>query len=78
MGFVVGGVIYLTFAWTVVQLTTSTDDGNSKVTDLTARTMAHTAGRRHGLIGRLGIGIGSYRIAKVVTNYVDDELECAR
>jgi hypothetical protein len=68
IGYVVSGVIYLSFAWTAVRLAQSTAtkaDGNSKITDATAATMGHAAGRLLiGLVGLIVIGAGVYRIVK--------------
>jgi len=79
IGFVVSGIIYLTFAWTAVTLARSTKaapDGNGKVTDIAASTMSHTAGRFViGLVGVIVIAVGLYRIKKGVQNDVGDELE---
>ena len=79
VGYVVSGMIYLSFAWTAVRLAQSTAtqaDGNSKITDATASTMGHTAGRLLiGLVGLIVIGAGVYRIVKGVKGDVADELD---
>ncbi len=78
VGFVVSGIIYLTFAWTAIKLATSSKeqvDGNSTVTDLTKTIMDHTAGRLLiGLVGLIVIAAGAYRVRKGATDDVTDEL----
>ena len=79
IGYVISAVIYTTFAATAVSLArtkSKVPDGNSKVTDMTARLMGHAFGR--GLIGVIGaivIGVGLYRIGKGAKRDVEDELD---
>jgi len=81
IGYVVSAVIYLTFAVTAVALARSTGaanttDGNSKVTTMSGRLMAHTGGRLLiGAVGIIVIGAGIYRIVKGLRLDVDDELD---
>ena len=79
IGFVVSGIIYLTFAWTAVTLArtaSAAPDGNGKVSDIAGSIMSHTAGRLAiGLVGGIVIAVGLYRIKKGVKDDVGDELE---
>jgi hypothetical protein len=79
IGYLVSAVIYTTFAITAISLARSSHasaDGNSKVTDLTARTMTHSAGRFViGAIGVIAIGAGLYRLIKGLKRDVNDELD---
>jgi hypothetical protein len=84
VGFVVSAVIYATFAVTAISLTRSgggaTDpaaaNGNTKVSNLTARVMHEGGGRMViGVIGAIVIGAGVYRLVKGVRGDVDDELD---
>ncbi len=79
LGYVISGAIYLSLAWTAVRLARSSatqTDGNSKVSDATAATMEHTAGRLLiGLVGLIVIGVGVYRVVKGVKDDVADELD---
>lgn len=79
IGFVVSAVIYTTFAITAISLarsTTAPADGNSKVTTLTGRIMAHSDGRfLIGVVGAIVIGVGLYRFAKGVKQDVSEELD---
>jgi Domain of Unknown Function (DUF1206) len=79
IGYLVSAVIYTTFAITAISLARSSHasaDGNSKVTDLTARTMTHSAGRFViGAVGVIAIGAGLYRLMKGLKRDVNDELD---
>lgn len=79
IGYVVSAVIYATFAFSAIALARHADqdqNGNKKVTDITASIMGHTAGR--WLIGAVGVIIvatGLYRVFKGITMDVNDELD---
>jgi hypothetical protein len=79
IGYVVSAVIYATFAFSAIMLarhSSKDQNGNSKVTDISASVMEHTAGR--WLIGAVGVIIvatGLYRIYKGATMDVNDELD---
>ncbi len=52
------------------------ENGNQKVTDISASIMAHTAGRLViGVVGAIIIAAGLYRVYKGVTMDVNDELD---
>jgi hypothetical protein len=78
-GYLASAVIYTTFAISAIALArhaTKAPNGNTKVTDLSASIMRHTAGRLViGLVGLIVIAAGLYRIVKGVTVEVDDELD---
>jgi len=80
-GYLVSAVIYSTFAATAVTLARSAHsdpNGNTKVTLLSARLMAHSGGRiLVGAAGVIAVAAGVYRIAKGVRNDVTDELSLA-
>ena len=82
IGYLVSAVIYTTFALTALTLARSGNDsgqaanGNSKVTNLTARMMGNDIGRwLIGLIGVLVIAAGIYRLVKGVKLDVEEELD---
>lgn len=79
IGYVVSAVIYTTFALTAISLARSSPaspDGNTEVTSLSARVMAHSGGRiLIGIAGAITIGAGLYRLAKGVRVDVSDELD---
>jgi hypothetical protein len=79
VGYLVSAVIYTTFGITAISLATSQntgENGNQKVTDLTARVMDHAAGRwLIGICGGIAIGAALYRAAKGVKMDVNDELD---
>lgn len=79
IGYVASAVIYTTFAITAIALaqsTTSDQNGNTKVTGISASIMTHSAGRfLIGLVGLIVIGVGLYRISKGVKLDVNDELD---
>jgi hypothetical protein len=85
VGYIVSAVIYTTFAITAITLTRAGassagqgPNGNSKVTNLTARVMAYGIGRwLIGLIGVIVIAAGIYRLVKGVKQDVEDELDLA-
>jgi hypothetical protein len=83
-GYLVSAVIYATFAITAIALATSdsatadpnAQDGNAKVTNLTARLMGNGGGRiLIGAVGVIAIGAGIYRLVKGFRQDVDDELD---
>jgi hypothetical protein len=79
IGYLVSAVIYATFGVTAISLATSettSENGNQKVTDLTARVMGNTAGRwLIGIAGAIALGAAIYRATKGVKMDVDDELD---
>ncbi len=85
VGYLVSAVIYATFAITAISLARSNQqvspasnaqNGNSKVTNLTARLMGHGSGRLLvGAIGVVVIAVGVYRFAKGMRRDVEDELD---
>jgi hypothetical protein len=79
IGYVVSAVIYATFAISAVALarhSSKDQNGNSKVTDISASFMAHTAGRwLIGAVGLIIVATGLYRIYKGVTMDVNNELD---
>jgi Domain of Unknown Function (DUF1206) len=88
VGYVVSAVIYTTFAITAITLArsgggdTQQTNGNTKVTNLTARVMSYGIGRwLVGLIGLVVIAAGIYRLVKGAKQDVEDELDlsgCSR
>jgi hypothetical protein len=79
IGYAVSAVIYTTFALTAIALARhapEAQDGNKKVTDISASIMEHTAGRLAlAAVGVIVIAVGLYRISKGVTMDVNDELD---
>jgi hypothetical protein len=83
IGYVVSAVIYTTFALTAISLaragsanSAQAANGNSKVTNLTARVMSYGVGRwLVGLIGVIVIAAGIYRLVKGLEQDVEDELD---
>ena len=78
ISYVISAVIYTTFAITAFALAKSdtiSPNGNTKVTSLSARTMAHTGGRVViGVVGGIVIAAGLYRMVKGAKRDVNDEL----
>jgi len=82
IGYFVSAILYATFAFTAISLATSStstsENGNQKVTDLTTRILSHTAGRwLIGIAGVIAIGAAIYRAAKGLKLDVTDEMEVA-
>lgn len=79
IGYVVSAIVYSTFAVSAILLTRrapQTENGNRKVTDISASFMDNAAGRWViGAVGLVIIGVGLYRIAKGVKLDVNDELD---
>ena len=79
IGYLVSAGLYVSLAITAIRLAQhqgASSDGNSKVTDLTARVMENSGGRwLIGLVGAVVIGVGLYRIGKGVKQDVADELD---
>ena len=79
IGYVVSAIIYATFAISAIALarhTTQGQNGNSKVTDISASVMEHTAGRWViGAVGVIIVAAGLYRVFKGITMDVNDELD---
>jgi Domain of Unknown Function (DUF1206) len=79
IGYLVSAVIYATFGLTAISVATSqttSENGNQKVTDLTARIMSHSAGRwLIGLAGAIAVGAAIYRVVKGIKVDVNDELD---
>ena len=79
IGYVVSAIVYATFAISAIALarhTTQDQNGNSKVTDISASVMEHTAGRWViGVVGVIIVAAGLYRLYKGVTMDVNDELD---
>jgi hypothetical protein len=82
IGYVVSAVIYTTFALSAIALArhaSEDQNGNKKVTDISASIMEHSAGRLViGAVGLIVIAAGLYRIAKGLTMDVQDELDLSR
>lgn len=78
LGYVVSAIMYTTFAITAVALARNAnadEDGNQRVTDLSASVMEHTAGRLViGLVAVIIMCVGAYRISKGARMDVSDEL----
>ena len=84
IGYTVSAIIYTTFAITAFSLAqsspaarnASSNDGNAKVTNLTARLMGHSGGRLViGLVAVVVIAAALYRLAKGLRQDVEDELD---
>jgi len=79
IGYVVSAIIYTTFAISAVALVRNSkadQNGNRRVTDLSASVMSHTAGRLViGLVAVIVIAVGLYRISKGVRVDVTDEMQ---
>jgi len=84
IGYAVSAVIYTTFALTAFTLARSSpaarnsgsNNGNAKVTNLTARLMDHGGGRLLiGVVAVIVIGAGLYRLVKGLRQDVEDELD---
>ena len=82
VGYFISAILYATFALTAISRatspTTTNENGNEKVTDLTTRIMTHTAGRwLIGIAGVIAIGAAIYRTAKGLKMDVTDEMDVA-
>jgi hypothetical protein len=81
IGYVASAVMYTTFAISAIGLarrSPGVPNGNTKVTDMSASVMTHTAGRLViGVVGVIVIAVGLYRISKGATMDVADELDMA-
>ena len=79
IGYVVSAVVYTTFALSAIALArhaSKSPNGNTKVTDISASVMKHTAGRLViGVVGVVVIAAGIYRIVKGATMDMQDELD---
>jgi hypothetical protein len=79
LGYLVSAVLYITFAATAISLARSgpaTANGNTSVTSLSDRLMAHSGGRLVvGVAGAIAIGAGLYRLLKGLKGDVTDELD---
>lgn len=79
IGYLVSAVIYITFAATAISLArnaSASPNGNSKVTSLSDRLMAHSGGRVViGVIGAITIAVGIYRLVKGLRGDVTEELD---
>jgi hypothetical protein len=79
IGYVVSAVVYATFALSAIALArhaAQDQNGNSKVTDISASIMGHTAGRWViGAVGVIIIAAGLYRLYKGIMMDVNDELD---
>jgi hypothetical protein len=79
LGYMVSAVLYITFAATAISLARSgpaTANGNTSVTSLSDRLMAHSGGRLVvGVAGAIAIGAGLYRLLKGLKGDVTDELD---
>ena len=78
LGYLVSAIVYTTFAVSAIGLARNSakdPNGNSKVTDMSASVMTHTAGRYIiGAVGIIVICAGLYRIKKGMSLDVSDEL----
>lgn len=78
IGYLVSAVVYTTFAVSAIALArdSSVDqNGNTKVTDISASVMSHSAGRLViGAVGVIVICVGLYRMKKGLSLDVSDEL----
>lgn len=79
VGFVVSAVLYTVLAFSAFALAREAptqQDGNQKVTDISASVMENSGGRLLiGVIGAIVIAVGLYRISKGVKLDVNDELD---
>jgi len=79
IGFAASALLYTTLAISAIALARNSaedQDGNKKVTDISASIMENTGGRLLiGLIGLIVIAVGLYRISKGVKLDVNDELD---
>jgi hypothetical protein len=79
IGYLVSAVIYITFAMTAISLARSgraNPNGNTKVTSMSDRLMAHSGGRiAIGVVGAITIAAGLYRLMKGLRGDVTDELD---
>ena len=78
IGYLVSAIVYSTFAVSAVALARNSSvdqNGNTKVTDISASIMSHTAGRLViGTVGVIIICVGLYRMKKGFSLDVNDEL----
>ena len=79
IGYVCSAVIYTTFGISAIALARRAPEdqnGNKKVTDISASLMSHGAGRwLLGAVGLIVIGVGLYRLSKGIHLDVNDELD---
>lgn len=79
IGYLVSAVVYTALAISAIALarsSTEQQDGNQKVTDISASLMEHSLGRwAVGLAGAIMVAAGLYRIWKGITVDVADELD---
>jgi len=79
IGYVCSAIVYSTFAISAIALARHSpkdQNGNTKVTDISAKFMTHTAGRWVlGIVGLIIIAVGIYRLSKGVKLDVNDELD---
>jgi uncharacterized protein DUF1206 len=79
IGYVVSAIVYSTLAFSAIALarhSAKSENGNQKVTDISASVMEHSAGRLLiGAAGAIIIAAGLYRVYKGVTMDVNDELD---
>ena len=79
IGFVVSAVLYTVLAFSAFALARDAptqQDGNQKVTDISASVMENSGGRLLiGVIGAIVIAVGLYRVSKGVKLDVNDELD---
>jgi hypothetical protein len=82
VGYLVSAVIYVTFAISAIALARNAGtpvNGNTKVTDMSASMMTHSAGRLViGVVGAIVILVGLYRIGKGLKVDVTDELDLSQ
>ncbi len=78
LGYLVSAIVYSTFAVSALALardSSADQNGNTKVTDISASVMSHTAGRLViGAVGAIVICVGFYRMKKGFSLDVGDEL----
>lgn len=79
IGYIASAIIYSTLAISAIALarhSPQAQDGNKKVTDISASIMEHTVGRLViGAVGLIVLAVGLYRVVKGVTMDVNDELD---
>jgi hypothetical protein len=79
IGFIASAIVYSTLAFSAIALArhpAKSENGNKKVTDISASVMKHGAGRLAiGIAGAIIIAAGLYRIYKGLTMDVNDELD---
>jgi hypothetical protein len=79
IGYIASAVMYTTFAISAIALARrapETQDGNKRVTDISASIMTNSLGRLViGVVGVVVIAVGLYRISKGVKLDVEEELD---